>query len=41
MSCVPRLPSAKPGEQLHCKKLPFLRNVVTVGFEHAWLPHLR
>ena len=29
----PEIAEAKPGEQLHCKKLPFLRNVVTVGFE--------
>ncbi len=28
----PELASAKAGEHLHCKKLPFLRNVVTVGF---------
>ena len=29
----PEIAETKPGEQLHCKKLPFLRNVVTVGFE--------
>ena len=29
----PELKSLKKGESLHCKRLPFLRNVVTVGFE--------
>ena len=28
----PEIASAKPGEALHCKRLPFLRNVITVGF---------
>ena len=28
----PELASSKPGEPLHCKKLPFLRNVITVDF---------
>ncbi|MBQ8611982.1 MAG: AMP-binding protein [Oscillospiraceae bacterium] len=28
----PEIAGAKPGEPLHCKRLPFLRNVVTVGF---------
>ena len=28
----PELASLKPGQPLHCKKLPFLRNVITVGF---------
>ncbi len=28
----PEIESSVPGEPLHCKKLPFLRNVVTVGF---------
>ncbi len=28
----PELASNKPGEPLHCKKLPFLRNVITDGF---------
>lgn len=31
----PELENNKPGEALHCKKLPFLRNVVTVGFKMA------
>ncbi|MCQ2485613.1 MAG: AMP-binding protein [Clostridia bacterium] len=29
----PELESTKSGKQLHAKRLPFLRNVVTVGFE--------
>ncbi|MBR3144355.1 MAG: AMP-binding protein [Clostridia bacterium] len=29
----PELDSIKPGEHLHAKKLPFLRNVITVGFK--------
>ena len=29
----PEIEKAVPGEPLHCKKLPFLRNVITVGFE--------
>ena len=29
----PEIASAKPGEPLHCKKLPFLRNVITVDFQ--------
>ena len=28
----PEIAKAKPGEALHCKRLPFLRNVITVGF---------
>ncbi len=28
----PELATALPGEPLHCEKLPFLRNVITVGF---------
>lgn len=28
----PELAILKPGQPLHCKKLPFLRNVITVGF---------
>ena len=28
----PELAETKPGEPLHCKRLPFLRNVITVGF---------
>ena len=28
----PEIASATPGEPLHCKRLPFLRNVITVGF---------
>ena len=28
----PELAAAKPGSALHCRKLPFLRNVITVGF---------
>ncbi len=29
----PEIASAKPGESLHCRRLPFLRNVITVGFK--------
>jgi len=29
----PEIASAKPGEPLHCRKLPFLRNVITVDFQ--------
>ncbi|HHU84899.1 MAG TPA: AMP-binding protein [Clostridiales bacterium] len=29
----PELEHTKPGEQLHSKRLPFLRNVITVGFK--------
>ena len=28
----PEIATAKPGQPLHCKRLPFLRNVITVGF---------
>ena len=28
----PEIEQAQPGEPLHCKRLPFLRNVITVGF---------
>ena len=31
----PEIASAKPGEALHCKRLPFLRNVITVGFRQS------
>ena len=29
----PEIAQTKPGEPLHCKRLPFLRNVITVGFQ--------
>ncbi|MBR6536194.1 MAG: AMP-binding protein [Lachnospiraceae bacterium] len=29
----PEIATTKPGEPLHCKRLPFLRNVITVGFK--------
>ena len=29
----PEIATTKPGEALHCKRLPFLRNVITVGFK--------
>ncbi len=29
----PELENLKPGEKLHAKRLPFLRNVITVGFK--------
>ena len=29
----PEIASVKPGESLHCRRLPFLRNVITVGFQ--------
>ena len=29
----PEIKTSKPGAPLHCKKLPFLRNVITVGFK--------
>ena len=28
----PEIAGSKPGEPLHCKRLPFLRNVITVGY---------
>ncbi len=28
----PEIANSRPGEPLHCRKLPFLRNVITVGF---------
>ena len=31
----PELRDTVPGKPLHCKKLPFLRNVVTVGYRQA------
>ena len=31
----PDLAHTKAGESLHCKRLPFLRNVITVGFRQA------
>ena len=29
----PEIKDSKPGQPLHCKRLPFLRNVITVGFK--------
>ncbi len=29
----PEIASTKAGQSLHCKRLPFLRNVITVGFQ--------
>ncbi len=29
----PEIATTEPGKSLHCKKLPFLRNVITVGFK--------
>ena len=29
----PEIVNTQPGEPLHCKKLPFLRNVITIGFK--------
>ena len=29
----PEIATSKPGEPLHCKRLPFLRNVITIGFK--------
>ncbi len=31
----PEISATKPGSPLHCKRLPFLRNVITVGFHMA------
>ena len=31
----PEIRQSKAGEPLHCKRLPFLRNVITVGFRQA------
>ena len=31
----PEIKDTKPGEPLHCKRLPILRNVITVGFKQA------
>ena len=31
----PELAYSNPGEPLHCKRLPFLRNVITVGFSQS------
>lgn len=31
----PELASAEAGKPLHCRKLPFLRNIVTVGYRQA------
>ena len=31
----PEIAVSKAGEPLHCKKLPFLRNVITVGFSQS------
>ena len=31
----PEIKETVPGEPLHCKRLPFLRNVITVGFKQA------
>ena len=33
MRLCPELENTVPGTHLHCKKLPFLRNVITVGFK--------
>ncbi len=29
----PELATSRPGEPLHCSRLPFLRNIITVGFK--------
>ena len=29
----PELKDVKPGEGLHCKRLPFLRNIITIGYK--------
>ena len=31
----PEIAASKPGAPLHCKRLPFLRNVITVGFSQS------
>ncbi|MBR2822211.1 MAG: AMP-binding protein [Clostridia bacterium] len=31
----PEIAASKAGEPLHCRKLPFLRNVITVGFSQS------
>ena len=31
----PELEHTKPGDPLHCKRLPFLRNVITVGYRQT------
>ena len=31
----PEIASSRPGAPLHCKRLPFLRNVITVGFSQS------
>ena len=31
----PELATAAPGKPLHCRRLPFLRNIVTVGYRQA------
>ena len=31
----PEIADTKPGQPLHCKRLPFLRNVITVGFSQS------
>ncbi|MBP3412827.1 MAG: AMP-binding protein [Oscillospiraceae bacterium] len=31
----PEIATAQPGRALHCKRLPFLRNVITVGFRQS------
>ncbi|MCR5296622.1 MAG: AMP-binding protein [Clostridiales bacterium] len=31
----PEIAGSVPGEPLHCKRLPFLRNVITVGFRQS------
>ncbi len=31
----PEIAQSKPGQALHCRRLPFLRNVITVGFRQA------
>jgi len=34
-SLCPEISNTVPGQPLHCKKLPFLRNVITVGFSQG------
>ena len=31
----PEIQDSRPGQPLHCKRLPFLRNVITVGFRQS------
>ena len=39
-SSAPSWPRPEPGKPLHAKRLPFLRNVITVRLRAARLPHL-